>query len=359
MRVWRERVLCLWRGGTSIYWAPTPNTDGTCDSLEDVYGNQVNFVKCGQGNYQYCSEESLGCPVTKVLLQKASLPRPDGYPYSAYFGDDLVLYFDRGSDSSEEMPIIEIKITEGQVCFEDPGDEGNTSKSYFKLLKQTPSFCDEYDARYTVLDSLGDKTYTTQNYNSDTEDLSDLLNTILSDTNLWQLSYRRSILWKEKCQRGSYAREHLDDREDPVDNVKRTQLMSLITIILLSTYIIIVDPLLWYFLYRRSEEDINEYDQPLKTLYVLEKILKLIWTAILVIAVINCAYYRNWYYNVENYCCSDGVTNASFQFVDWVMGDTYRYNWSSFGLTVGLIMIEMIAATLLFISRTKENFNEL
>lgn len=358
MRSWRGRVLCLWRGGTSIYWAPTVNSDGNCDNLEDIYGNEVEFVRCGQDNYQYCSEKTLGCPVTKVLLQNASLPRPSDYPYSAYFGNDLVLYFDRGSDTSTEMPIIEIKITEGEVCYQYTGDEGNKDKTYFPLLLETPSFCDYYDDRYIFLDQLGDLAYTTENYNSNTVEIQTLLNNNLSNDNTWQLSYRRSILWKEKCQRGSYARNNLEDRENPVDNVKKTQLMSLITIILVTVYLVLLDPLMWYFLYRRSEEDINEYDQPLKTLYVVEKILKLIWTAILIIAVINCSYYRNWYYNVEHYCCSDGVTNASFQFVDWVMEDTYRYNWSSFAMTVGLIMIEMIAATLLFISRTKENFNE-
>lgn len=86
--------MCVWRGGTSVFWAPTPPGEGNlCEEEQSEDGTIVEFTRCGKGDYAICSHKSLGCPVSKMKVQSSSEPRPNGYECSVFLGGDLVLYF--------------------------------------------------------------------------------------------------------------------------------------------------------------------------------------------------------------------------------------------------------------------------
>ncbi|CAG9319185.1 unnamed protein product [Blepharisma stoltei] len=349
MRVWRGRVLCVWRGGTSAYWAPVAGNE-SCPSLTDIYDHEVEFIKCATGEFQLCQESSLGCPINKVLLQNSSDPRPDGYSNSLYFGDDLVLYYGIGDEDSTDLPIIDIAITQGNPCFES---ESGDSKSYYPLLKETPEECTITDDRFVTIDSLSEESYYQDN---DNQDILSLPEFTLEENSLYYLSYRRSILWKKVCQTRYFTREKLHRYDDPLHEVYGLQLALLIVDSIFAFYFIIVGPLLYWWCYRRSEEDLTEFDKPLLTLTILEVFCKILVIPFLLCACVVCGYYRNWYRDLDYRVCSDPLTAAGLKFVDYVLTDPYRLNWAHFGVTLFMLLLQIIVWIMLFVKRTKDNF---
>ena len=53
-----------------------------------------------------------------------------------------MLYYDRSDSFSELLPIVDLAISEGPVCFEPYGEEGYSNKTYYPLLNSTPDSCD-------------------------------------------------------------------------------------------------------------------------------------------------------------------------------------------------------------------------
>lgn len=356
LRVWRNRVLCLLRSGTSLYWAPTPNSDGTCDTEEDIYGSDVEFVQCGTGDAAFCAEKELGCPINQVLLQSSQSPRPSAYNYSVYFGDDLVLYYNKADEDSTILPIIDVKITEGLACYDEPNDQYNSNRTYYPLLESTPSECDYFDDRYTVLDNLTMSRYLSEN---DYQNLTGLPQLDLDSISTMMLSYRRSILWKHKCVKGRYARSNLNELDQAIDEAEDLQLLLVVVEAILALYLIIVDPLFWVISFRVTREKMDEFSERLVLLSLLEKMVKVISIPFVTYVSFRVSFLYGWYYDLEHYCCSDALTNSSFDIVDYALEDTYRYNWANFALTVGILFADAAFGVIIFVQKTQNNFRPL
>jgi hypothetical protein len=356
LRVWRDRVLCLLRAGTSVYWAPTPNSDGSCDTESDIYDNDVEFIRCGTGDYAFCAEKELGCPINQVLLQSSKSSRPSNYNSSVYFGDDLVLYYQKGDAESTTLPIIDVKITEGLACYDEPGDQLNPNRSYYPLLKSTPDKCDYVDSRYVVLDNLTISRYLSEN---DYQNVTGLPDLGLDTESTAMLSYRRTILWKEKCMRGRYARYNLNEHDHAVDEAEDLQLLLLVVEIILAFYLIVIDPLLWLISFRTTKDKIDEFSERLVLLSLLEKMLKVVSIPFVGYVSFRVTFLYDWYYDLEHYCCSDALTNSSFDIVDYGLGDTYRYNWVMFAMVIGLLFADVAFAVVIFVQKTQFNFRPL
>mmetsp|Transcript_34485 Transcript_34485/g.60586 ORF Transcript_34485/g.60586 Transcript_34485/m.60586 type:complete len:405 (-) Transcript_34485:3833-5047(-) len=354
LRVWRNRVLCLLRSGTSIYWAPTPNSDGTCDTEEDIYGNDVEFIQCGKDNAAFCAEKELGCPINQVLLQSSQSPRPSEFNYSVYFGDDLVLYYQKADEESTVLPIIDVKISEGLACYDKPHDQYSANRTYYPLLESTPSKCDYVDDRYTVLDNITFDRYLSEN---DYQNITELPALDLDSQSNMMLSYRRSILWKEKCTRGEYARSNLNNLDHATDEAEDLQLLLLVVDVILALYLVVIDPLLWIVSLRFTREKIDEFSERLVLLSLLEKMTKIISIPFVSYVAFRVAFLYSWYYDLEHYCCSDPLTNSSFDIVDFSLSDAYRYNWANFALTIGILFADAAFGVIIFVSKVKHNYS--
>jgi hypothetical protein len=353
MTTWRGQILCILRQGTSAYWAPSPEYTG-CPSKTDIYGNVVEFVQCGIGDKAICQESTIGCPINKIIIQQSSDPAPANYNQMVYFGDNYNLYYYIGNASSTDLPIIDLAISEGMVCLQDPGQEGNTSKTYYTLLESVPKGCDYYDGRFQILDTLNETEFY---YNNNLQNITELPQFTLSPDNMYYLSARTTILWKSVCKGGYYSMETLNNNKDPLKYILNIHISLLVIQSLVAAYLILVDPLLLYFCYKRSEEEINEYDQPLYSILIIEKFLKIIMIPIMLGTCILVGYYRNWFSNLDARCCSDPTTNASFEFVDFILDDLYKIDWANFSIIIVTLIIDLISGLCLFVSRTKENFS--
>lgn len=354
MNVWRGRKLCIRRAGTSVYWAPSPDSDG-CSSKEDVHGNTIEFIKCGTGNIAVCQEKTLGCPINRIKMLKAGLPKPDDYTHSTYFGDNYVLYYGYGNSTSTEAPIIDFSISEGLPCLQDPGDEATKDKNYYTLLKKKPSGCDYEDSRFIIIDNMDEVTFYNDN---DLQNITSLPKLTLSSSIKYYFSYRTSVLWKDVCHSSTYySMNTLHDNREPFKYVNALHIAVLVIQSIFSFYLVFVDPLLLYYCYKKSEEEINEYDQPIYTILLVEKFLKIIMVPIILTTCIVVGYYRNWFANLEARCCSDPVTNACFGFVDFILDDLYSLDWANFSVIVSVLIVDMISGLCLFVSRTKENYS--
>ena len=354
MNSWRGRKLCILRAGTPVYWAPDPDSD-TCPSKDDIHGNSIDFVKCGTGKAAVCQEKNLGCPINRVELVKISEGvKPSDMSNYVLLGDDYVLYFGYANSSSPEGPIIDFAVSEGDRCLQDPGDEGSDDKDYFKLLKSTPDGCKYEDDRFVKIDSLDEVKFF--NYNN-LQNVSSLPGLVLDDKIKYYLSYRSSILWKTVCHKNYYSRKTLDDNKRPFEYIYGLHLAVLIVEIIFSAYLVFADPIMLYFCYKKAEEEINEYDQPIYTILMVEKFLKIILVPMVLTTCIVVAYYRNWFYNLEQRCCSDPTTNACFGFVDYILDDLYSLDWANFSVIVVVLIVDLISGLCLFVSRTKENFS--
>lgn len=347
MRVWRGSILCVWRGGTSVFWASNPDS---CDSKYNEKGERVDFVKCGNGDYSICAEKTLGCPVNKVKLQNAQEPGPNDFGYQVYFGEEMVLYYDKSPDSND-LPIVDLAISQEGICFQEYNEE--PKDLYYPLLKEKPNKCEYEDSRYTQLDSLPQEKFFNENNQQDVVNTLPQLN---STSYNYIFSYRRSILWKEPCKGGYFSMENLDGNEDALERSENIQIALLVADCILAFYLMILDPIMYTCFYRKSEVDINEYDQPLFSMGVVERFLKIASLPVLIAACVITTKYNIWYYNLENRYCSDPLTNASFEFVNYVLNDTYAYNWSNFAVTLSLLFLDIVLSTMLFISKTRENF---
>jgi hypothetical protein len=353
MNVWRGRKLCVLRAGTAVYWAPDPNADG-CPSKTDMHGNSIDFVKCGVGDIAVCQEASLGCPVNRIKLQLANQPQPSDFSFKAYFGDDFVLYYDKGNSTTSQAPIIDFGISEGTICLQNPGDETSAGKVPYPLLKTVPPGCDYYDTRFEKIDQIDEVTFYNDN---DLQNITSLPMLQLNSNNQYYFSWRESILWKTVCQDHYYSMKTLHNNNDPFKYVLALHIVVLVFETVFCAYLVVADPLLLYFCYRKAEEEINEYDQPLYAILIIEKFLKLILVPIVLITCVVVGYYRNWYSNLEARCCSDPVTNACFGFVDYILDDLYSLDWANFSVIVVVLIVDMISGLCLFVSRTKENFS--
>ena len=354
MNVWRGKKICVLRAGTSVYSSPYAEED-SCPDKKDKDGEKIEFVKCGKGNVAVCQEKSLGCPINRIKLQRSSDPKPSDFTSFIFLGNDYILYYGYGDSTSEEGPIIDFAISEGSNCLQDPGDEGSKSKSYYKLLKSTPKGCKYKDGRYVGIDSLDEKTF--YGYNN-LQNITSLPGLELNSDITYYLSYRNSILWKTVCHKDYYSMSTLHDNKEPFDYVYGLHLAVLVIEVIFASYFMIVDPVLLYFCYRKAEEEINEYDQPIYTILLVEKFLKIILVPVMLTTCIVVAYYRNWYSNLEARCCSDPTTNACFGFVDYILDDVYDLDWANFSVIVTVLIVDMISALCLFVSRTKENFSQ-
>ena len=159
------------------------------------------------------------------------------------------------------------------------------------------------------------------------------------------------------CREYYYSKDTLNDNKDPLNYILNLHIAVLVVQSVFATYLIVVDPWLLYFCYKKSEEEINEYDQPLYAILVVEKIVKLIMIPVLLATCILVGYYRNWYYNLGSRCCSDPTTNACFEFVDYILDDLYKLDWANFSIIVVVLIVDMISGICLFVSRTKENYS--
>ena len=354
MTSWRGRILCFKRGGTSVYWAPNVNSEG-CPSKTDVHGNIVEFIQCGTGDIAVCQEAGIvNCPINRAVVQLATDPAPPDYSEFVYLGEGSLLYYSYGNSSSTDAPIIDFAISEGDVCLQNVGDEASPGKTYYSLLNKIPSGCKYYDTRFFSLDNVNE----TEFYNDNNlQNIMSLQGFAPNPENNYMLSMRRSILWKEVCHDDYYSMSTLHDNKDPLKYILNLHIALLVLESVFAAYLIIVDPLLLYCFYKKSEEEINEYDQPLYTVLVVEKLVKIILIPVLLTICIVVGYYRNWFYNLEARCCSDPLTNSCFGFVDYILDDLYKLDWANFSIVVVVLIIDMLSGLCLFVSRTKENYS--
>ena len=356
MNVWRGKILCILRAGTSVYWAPQPDLNASsCPTKTDIYGNVVNFVMCGTGDYAVCQEESVGCPINRILLVEPKQIGPVDYSGSVDFGDGYQLYYDYGNSTSPYLPIIDFAISEGYVSLQNPGDECGYNPYSYSLLLSPQKECEYVDARYSIIDSQGAISFFKDNNLQNITNLQGF-SFYVSQNNTYYLSMRTSILWKDVCHDHYYSRSTLQNNKDPLAYVLNLHIVVLVVESVFAAYLIIGDPLLLYFCYKKTEEEINEYDQPLYSILIIEKFLKIILVPILLTTCIIVGYFRNWFYNLEARCCSDATTNACFGFVDYILDDLYKLDWANFSVVVVVLIIDMISGLCLFVSRTKENY---
>lgn len=224
------------------------------------------------------------------MLQNSSVPRPNDYTNSVYFGDDLVMYYGVGDSNSTNLPIIDIGITEGDVCFESIGEEGTKEKEYYPLLKKKPDGCDIVDDRFIALDTLTEDSYLKDN---NLQNILDLPEFNLNTNSNYYLSYRPSIIWKNVCQTGYFTRAKINKYDDPLHEVYKLQLALITVDSIFAFYLIIVGPLLYWQFYKKSEEDLTEFDKPLITLSIVETFFKILVIPFLLCACVVCGYYRN------------------------------------------------------------------
>ena len=354
LQSWRGRILCLWRSGTSVFYASAYDDDSEdpCPSKTDVYGNRVNFKVCGSGSGSFCAEASLNCPITSMQLQGPGESTPTGFSYAEYFGDSQVLYYSNDQDSSV-LPIIDITITKGQVCFEDPGDENFAGSAEYPLLLESVSKCDYNDTRYVMLDRLSEVDYFADN---DFQGVMKLPALGLRSDMYWVLSIRRSIEWLPHCAQGSFSMLDVNYHRDPLPSIVKVQIALLVAVCLLSGYLILPEPLLNCLCYKKSAEDISEFDNPLRALLTFEKLLKVLLVPFTVAAVWIVTFEHNWFLDLTAKCCSDPLTNATFDFVDFATDQTFLLDWAMFCLNIAIVLADSVLGIVVFILRTKENF---
>jgi len=118
----------------------------------------------------------------------------------------------------------------------------------------------------------------------------------------------------------------------------------------------ILDPILTSVFLRNTDKELTEYDSPLSTLFITDKVLKIIMLPFLIVTVLYCTRVYVWYRDVEDENCSDGFTNDHFDFAHDAIEDTFIYDWINFGCTLGMMMFEIIIGLGIFVARTKDNF---
>jgi len=354
LQSWRGRILCLWRGGTAVYYASAYDSNAAdhCPSKTDIYGNTVLFRACGSGLGSHCAEEGLSCPVSSMQLQGPGQPTPTGFPFAEYFGESQVLYYSN-DDSSPILPIIDITITRGPVCFEDPGDEGFPDTEIYPLLAAAQDLCTYNDSRYIVLDQIAEAEYFKDN---DFEGVVDLPGLGLKTDRNWVLAARRSIEWMPHCTQGSFSMLDVNDHRDPLPAITRVQIALLVAVCVLCGYLLLPDPLLNCFCYAKSPDDISEFDAPLRGMFTLERLVKLLLLPFTIAAVWIVTYHHNWFQDLTQKCCSDPLTNASFDFVYFATNDTFLIDWAIFSLNLVILLADSVFGITVFILRTKENF---
>ena len=350
MQSWRGRILCVWRGGTSQYYAPLYDSDtDTCPPSKDIYSDLVTFKRCGSDLSAHCSESGLSCPITRMALQGPGEPTPTGFSFAEYFGDNMVLHYDN-DEESKDLPIVDVTITRGPVCYEDPGDEGY---GVYPLALVSKPPCTYNDSRYTVIDQIPETEYFADN---DFEGVANLPRLGLSSDRNWTFSVRRSVEWLPQCAYGSFSMVDVNDHNQPIEDVTKVQIALLVAVCVICGYMLIVDPVLSCIIYTKNEEDINEFDRPLANLAVLEKLLKLLLLPFTVAAVWVTTYHHNWFNSLTSRCCSDPLTNATFNFVNFSVHDTFVMDWAMFTLSLFILLADSVFGVTVFILRTKENF---
>ena len=178
----------------SVMTSPTTTNNKDCD---------FGFKACGASSDQpaerICIDESLSCPVNRVLVGSAA----------------QVAGFDKILDISPEkklgisynhtgLPVVQFKISPGLPCI-DSSDDNRASNKRYHELENKGSGCDKYgdftvDSRWDDVDNVTEyKLYNENGIMSKIAALPESDTSVQAHSNLWHLYSREYIEWNPTC----------------------------------------------------------------------------------------------------------------------------------------------------------------
>lgn len=190
--------------------------------LVDMGGNCRNgYLKCGEGgksqrDRMFCTSAKK-CPINSFYVGQ-NPPTANDYEFSSTFdteqGANYSLYVSR--NKSNTLPVVEFRVSEEKVCLNNKVNYLSPShKEEYPLMINRREKCSEFDERFSVLDSMTEKSYFEVNGLDFLEYI--LPNFQLSNSIHWNLYDRSYVDFKIECR---YLMIELESNENLVSELR-------------------------------------------------------------------------------------------------------------------------------------------
>ena len=124
-------TICAKVSDTDFFHLSRPLKDGTCKQEGDRICGDVN----GDRSIQSCIPKDKPCPVTDIKIEENDSEYLKDDTYEKYkLGNKKVLLVSR---SSNNLPVVEFKLTEGAPCIEKNEYDFTKNRTFYKLLDRS------------------------------------------------------------------------------------------------------------------------------------------------------------------------------------------------------------------------------
>jgi len=292
------------------------------------------------------------CPIDDIII--TNQPLNDIKYKSRELADDYKIYF---TSQAYSLPIVDFRLTEGQVCI-FPSQFDSTDQNAYPLLRTwrndgcKDSIKDiQYDNRWNQTTSRTHKQVIDDNPEFE-ETVSDLQGFVRSDTP-WNLFIHTYVDWKLECQNSEIAKmNRIAEDNNPINTLANVQLIYMIITFLSLLIIGLISP--GFVIYKQVLSLIGrqEVDQDIiasNGMRLIAAIFIVLKLSFLVSAMVIIKNFTSIVDYVEKNNCTDETTLAIFLFLRGVLLDAYNQNL--FGLITVSIMaaFEIIAIIILVI----------
>jgi len=284
-------------------------------TADPVTGCPSGYRLCGVSD---CVSNSYGggCLLSSLKVESPLNPVPANASTLSIDSTNRLTYLfgtDRSTPTSAD-PVIDIQISLGLPCIgNSPGaaagintlctSSTDTHTGTGTHAIETSSKAE--DQRYILFDSNDENTVV--NENADAGTLTDI-DPLLSGYD-WSFSYRRQVTWNVTCP---------ITRQDIVNKVPKVKAISVAQLILM--LFTLASSIYNYYatckIYKEAQDDDPNNDDRTnmskKKVNIIIDILVIIPT---LVAIVIAYQNRNFFQEMNNYACSDGTTNYTFQFL--------------------------------------------
>ena len=306
------------------------------------------FIPCGKGDVDYVIwvREGSQWPINDIIITDSKTNLDPSYS-KAQLDNGLSVAFT--NSSSNRLPVVRLKLTEGEVCTTPNHYEKSEGRYLYKLIytrdyyKCSSMIAGLYkDPRYRKISSVSEDRLFEDN--GVIYVIQNLPRYPISDSKKykWNLYTNDYFLWSSSCEQYGYAtKKHMTERIDAGMDVSSQKTSLLILGII---YFILCSVAMEIFIFNDHKNDyIMTGNIPMVFLSFAVKAILLVTFIMYASSVINAiSEYDQSIESIIQYKCSDAFTNRVLQNYSRVLGETISWSNFSFIIAISLSVIAVL-----------------